>query len=83
MSHTDTLIWGTDMDGSDGVLKQGNSVIYSQSAGLNAKAERTPIYGVQPPTCLRTFGPDGSSQSWEGSTYERRDPRRDYAEADR
>ena len=56
LSHVDTLIWDTDIDGSDGILQQKNSVIYKGAAGLNAKAERTPIYGNLPPTCSRTFG---------------------------
>lgn len=56
LSHVDTLIWDTDIDGSDGILRQTDSVIYKGAAGLNAKAERTPIYGHLPPTCSRTFG---------------------------
>lgn len=80
LSHVDTLVWGIDVDGSDGTLKQGTSTIYSGSAGLNAKAERTPIYGVLPPKCVRTFGGEGGSQSFEGVTYQRLDPRRSYTE---
>mmetsp|Transcript_4921 Transcript_4921/g.14364 ORF Transcript_4921/g.14364 Transcript_4921/m.14364 type:complete len:213 (+) Transcript_4921:87-725(+) len=75
LSHVDTLIWGVDVDGSDGVLQQAGSSIYHNSAGLNAKAERTPIYGTLPPKCVRTFGPDGSTDQFESVTYQRRDPR--------
>ncbi|CAK9086708.1 unnamed protein product [Durusdinium trenchii] len=56
LSHVDTLIWDSDIDGSDGILNQASSVIYKGAAGLNAKAERTPIYGHLPPKCYRTFG---------------------------
>mmetsp|Transcript_43263 Transcript_43263/g.128161 ORF Transcript_43263/g.128161 Transcript_43263/m.128161 type:complete len:216 (+) Transcript_43263:111-758(+) len=81
LSHTDTLIWGIDVDGSDGVLNQAGSVLYKGSAGVNERAERTPIYGHLPPTCLRTFGPEGSSQDFEGGgSFQRRDPRVDYVE---
>jgi len=59
LSHVDTLIWGSDIDKSDGPLKQCDSEIYRGAAGLNAKAERTPIYGYIPPVCYRTFGPEG------------------------
>ncbi|CAJ1356653.1 unnamed protein product [Effrenium voratum] len=58
LSHVDTLIWDTDIDKSDGVLRQVDSAIYKGAAGLNAKAERTPIYGHLPPHCCRTFGAD-------------------------
>ncbi|CAE7220783.1 unnamed protein product [Symbiodinium pilosum] len=59
LSHVDTLIWGSDIDKSDGLLKQCDSEIYRGAAGLNAKAERTPIYGYIPPVAYRTFGPEG------------------------
>mmetsp|Transcript_89183 Transcript_89183/g.186371 ORF Transcript_89183/g.186371 Transcript_89183/m.186371 type:complete len:216 (-) Transcript_89183:142-789(-) len=77
LSHVDTLIWGLDMDGSDGILAQGQSTIYSSAAGLNAKAEKVPIYGHLPPKCVRTFGPDGAAQTFESISYARRDPRAD------
>merc|ERR1719336_1982662 len=38
LSHTDTLIWGRDLDGSDGVLRQGDTRLYAGAAGLNPKA---------------------------------------------
>jgi len=77
LSHVDTLIWGRDVDGSDGLLKQADAQIYSGAAGLNAKAERTPAYGVCPPTCVRTFGPEGSPGDFEGVSYQRLDPRQE------
>lgn len=78
LSHVDTLIWGVDYDGSDGLLRQVDSAIYTGSAGVNAKAERTPIYGHLPPTCDRTFGPELADKEWETRGYERFDPRRDH-----
>eukprot|EP00930_Biecheleria_cincta_P062564 TRINITY_DN48016_c0_g1_i1.p1 TRINITY_DN48016_c0_g1~~TRINITY_DN48016_c0_g1_i1.p1 ORF type:complete len:200 (-),score=25.45 TRINITY_DN48016_c0_g1_i1:6-605(-) len=63
LSHVDTLIWNCDSDRSD-ILRQGNSSLYSGAAGLNQKAERTPVYGHLPPVTMRTFGPDGP-QPWD------------------
>jgi len=84
LSHVDTLIWGADYDGSDGLLKQVDSPLYYGSAGVNAKAERTPIFGHLPPTCRRTFGEevcdDTSDKAWESKRFERHDPRRDYVD---
>lgn len=81
LSHVDSLIWGRDMDGSDGpvgVLSQVGSATYKGSAGVNAAAERTPIYGHLPPTCMRTFGEGGPTADWSDPNapkYERHDPR--------
>jgi len=82
-SHVDTLIWGIDVDGSDGTLNQANSATYAGSAGINEKAERTPIYGHLPPTCARTFGPEGAPQAFDGAgttSYKRLDPKFDYVD---
>lgn len=77
ISHVDTLIWGRDYDGSDGLLRQQDAPMYVGSAGVTAKAERIPIYGELPPTCVRTFG-DSANFDGEGTLhYERRDPRAD------
>mmetsp|Transcript_78389 Transcript_78389/g.217720 ORF Transcript_78389/g.217720 Transcript_78389/m.217720 type:complete len:213 (+) Transcript_78389:90-728(+) len=80
LSHVDTLLFGRDVDGSDGVLKQTSSSIYKGAAGLNQKAERTPIYGDLPPHCARTFGPSGTT-TWDNprGANRRLDPRHDYA----
>merc|ERR1740121_1046361 len=72
LSHTDTLIWGRDIDGSDGILKQGDTALYRGAAGLNPKAENTPIFGDLPPSCARTFGVPGEQSS---TSYRRLDPR--------
>ncbi|CAE8583765.1 unnamed protein product [Polarella glacialis] len=65
MSHVGSLIRSSEHgDRSGGMLKQADSQIYQGSAGLNAKAERTPIYGHTPPVCLRTFGEDGPT-AWD------------------
>lgn len=81
LSHVDSLIWACDVDGSDGAIEQSQSAIYRSAAGLNAKAERTPIYGDLPPHCVRTFGPDGTT-TWENprGAFTRLDPRKDYDE---
>eukprot|EP00933_Yihiella_yeosuensis_P066217 TRINITY_DN70382_c0_g1_i1.p1 TRINITY_DN70382_c0_g1~~TRINITY_DN70382_c0_g1_i1.p1 ORF type:complete len:195 (+),score=30.38 TRINITY_DN70382_c0_g1_i1:98-682(+) len=63
MSHTDSLIWNLDLDQNDGLLRQIDSPIYKGAAGLNAKAERTPVYGHLPPTTMRTFG-EGPPTDW-------------------
>jgi len=70
LSHVDTLIWNCDIDGSDvGVLRQASSPMYTGAAGLNAKAERTPIYGHLPPVTMRTFGAEGP-QPWDLEGHE-------------
>mmetsp|Transcript_88850 Transcript_88850/g.176681 ORF Transcript_88850/g.176681 Transcript_88850/m.176681 type:complete len:198 (+) Transcript_88850:77-670(+) len=59
ISHADTLIWGADFDGSDGLLRLTTSPVFAGRAGVNTRAEREPLYGHLPPVCRRTFGPDG------------------------
>jgi len=64
-SHVDTLIWGCNVDGSPddgGMLRQSEVPMYMGAAGVNAKADSTPIYGHLPPSCLRTFGPEGPGE---------------------
>jgi len=76
MSNADTLIFGRDLDGSMGCRAQGHTVTYAGSAGLNAKFEREPAWGTEPPTCLRTFGEDAAANDFEHQvSYERHDPR--------
>jgi len=76
MSHVDTLLFGVDIDGSDGILRQGDTATYRGSAGINAKGERTMIYGDGAPVCLRTFGENGTT-GWENprGAHQRVDPR--------
>lgn len=77
LSNVDTLIWGRDVDGSSGCRAQADAPVYQGRAGVNAKWERVPAWGVVPPVCHRTFGedlPDGADE-WEAVHYDRIDPR--------
>eukprot|EP00931_Biecheleriopsis_adriatica_P110196 TRINITY_DN84462_c0_g1_i1.p1 TRINITY_DN84462_c0_g1~~TRINITY_DN84462_c0_g1_i1.p1 ORF type:complete len:224 (+),score=18.38 TRINITY_DN84462_c0_g1_i1:73-672(+) len=62
LSHVDSLIWNCDIDRSNVVGRPQESQIYHGAAGLNAKAERTPVYGHLPPVTLRTFGEEGPTR---------------------
>ncbi|CAK0819251.1 unnamed protein product [Prorocentrum cordatum] len=59
LSHIGPLLYGLRDSRSDGLLRQSEVPMYEGSAGVNAKAERIPIYGPLPPDCVvGTFGPD-------------------------
>jgi len=79
LSNVDTLIFGRDVDGSMGCRASAHTDTYRGSAGVNAKVEREPAWGTEPPVCLRTFGADGEN-GWDEVHYERHDPRKDYLE---
>jgi len=79
LSNVDTLVFGRDVDGSMGCRKSAHTDTYIGSAGVNAKVEREPAWGTEPPVCRRTFGADGEN-GWDEVHYERHDPRRDFAE---
>eukprot|EP00929_Paragymnodinium_shiwhaense_P118405 TRINITY_DN90326_c0_g1_i1.p1 TRINITY_DN90326_c0_g1~~TRINITY_DN90326_c0_g1_i1.p1 ORF type:complete len:212 (-),score=13.80 TRINITY_DN90326_c0_g1_i1:138-773(-) len=64
MSHVDTLLFGIDTDGSDGLLPKAEKDMFAGRAGLNAALDRTPVYGHSPPHCVRTFGETGTT-GWE------------------
>lgn len=83
LSNADTLIWGRDVDGSEGVRSMGNTRTYQGSAGLNPKVDREPAWGVEPPTCHRTFGENPHDDNWHQVQYERHDPRRESEFAQR
>lgn len=78
LSNADTLIFGRDVDGSMGARSMSGTETYSGSAGLNAKFEREPAWGVEPPVCRRTFGEDDAANDWSAVQYERNDRPRDY-----
>eukprot|EP00927_Polykrikos_kofoidii_P073383 TRINITY_DN69427_c0_g1_i1.p1 TRINITY_DN69427_c0_g1~~TRINITY_DN69427_c0_g1_i1.p1 ORF type:complete len:212 (+),score=28.73 TRINITY_DN69427_c0_g1_i1:125-760(+) len=80
LSHVDSLLFACDMDGSDGVHPLAGTELFRGSAGLSAKAERTPVYGEVPPNCVRTFGPHGTT-TWDNSrgAMTRVDPRANNA----
>jgi len=80
LSNSDTLIFGRDIDGSFGCRYMAHSITYAGSAGQNAKVERDPAWGVEPPVCKRTFGETDADNNWNAVQYERLDPRRDFAE---
>lgn len=80
LSTVDTLIFGRDVDGSNGCRSMADTYTYSGCAGLNPKVERDPAWGQVPPVCKRTFGEDPNDDSWNQVQYTRLDPRRDYAE---
>lgn len=63
-SHVDSLLFGMDLDGSDGMMNQTDSQLFGGRAGQNAIAERRSIYGDLPPTCHRTFGEHGTT-TWD------------------
>lgn len=77
LSHVDTLVFGRDVDGSDGCRAMSHAPMYLGAAGLNAKFERTASWGDLPPVCKRTFGEDSGlgDSGWESIQYTRRDPR--------
>lgn len=75
LSTVDTLIFGRDVDGSNGCRSMADTGTYIGRAGLNAKFEREPSWGVEPPVCHRTFGANAAENTWEAVTYERHDPR--------
>lgn len=71
MSNCDTCIWGRDLDGSAGQHQLSNTDVYASSAGHVPRGERNPPYGVAPPVCKRTFGPEPPHEIWESVKYER------------
>jgi len=73
LSNADTLIFGRDVDGSLAHMRSmSGTETYSGSAGLNAKFEREPAWGVEPPVCRRTFGEDDAANNRSGTVlYER------------
>jgi len=70
LSNVDTLIFGRDVDGSMGSRAMANTDTYMGSAGVNAKVEREPAWGPEPPVCRRTFGADGEN-GWDEVHYDR------------
>jgi len=75
LSNVDTLIWGRDVDGSEGCRAQAHNPMYRGSAGVQEKFERTPAWGEVPPVCKRTFGEDDAANNWDAAHYDRKDPR--------
>lgn len=85
MSNVDTLLFGRDVDGSNGCRSMAHAPVYAGAAGLNAKFDRTPAWGELPPVCKRTFGetahdPTLGDSGWESVGYARQDPRQ-FAQA--
>jgi len=80
LSTVDTLIFGRDVDGSNGARGMAGTDTYVGRAGQNPRVEREPSWGLTPPVCRRTFGEDPTADDWNQVQYQRLDPRRDYTE---
>jgi len=70
-SNCDTVIWGRDLDGSAGLQTLTDKPLYESTSGHIPNIEKNPPYGVLPPVCKRTFGPEPPHEEWEGVKYTR------------